>query len=344
MPTLVVTPTVIAYGAVLEWITVEGLSLSIITPRPSLTLTIAPGVILPLSITARRPTLAVRVQVSHPTAIVAPRPSLKLVLSSGGTLSLIIPAKRPVVSLSGSENTVLAVSFAPIRPLLRLESPAGLIASVIFKPLRPTVLLSGGHGAAMTLALRAQRPVLFLAGGPNATFPISFIGRRPVLVLVGSIPLNDVFQAWVMNTQTTGHAQYENFGFKSFVKHQGKYYGCNATGIFELSGNLDNGARIDARILTGISNLGAEGLKYVPDAYLMVRGEGTLELSIITGETQRVDYAVDYLEGQQGVHTKRCKLAKGVIGEHWQAEIRNVSGGDFDIAKLELITVPTRRR
>jgi hypothetical protein len=196
----------------------------------------------------------------------------------------------------------------------------------------------------MTLSLRALRPVLLLAGGSSATFPVSFVSGRPVLVLVGSVPLNETYQAWVMNTQTTGHAQYENFGFKAFAKHQGKYYGCNASGIFELTGTLDHGVKIDARILTGISNLGAEGLKYVPDAYLKVRGEGTLELSIITGETQRVDYAVDYREGQQGVHTKRCKLAKGVIGEHWQAEIRNVSGGDFDIAVLELVTVPTRRR
>lgn len=344
MPVLVVTPTITATTALLSNAVVQGLTLTFAAPRPTVTLGVEPGAAMQVVVAARRPSLKLRGVSTAVGAITAPHPSLTLSMVSGVNMPVAVAVKRPVLRADGLTSAILEASFVPLRPTVKLAGIPGAGGSVTFKVRRPKLGLSLVAGKAMTVTVSSPRPVLILSAGDNATFPVVITAGRPTFVFAGTVPLNELFQTVVMNTQTKGHLIYENFGFLSLVKHQGKYYGCNAEGIFELSGNTDNGVAIDASILTGISNLGVDAQKYVPEAHLKVRCEGQLTVTTTIDELRQPEpYPVTFRAGQQGLHSKRCKMAKGVKGTSWQVEIRNVDGADFDLEKMELITVPTRR-
>lgn len=157
-------------------------------------------------------------------------------------------------------------------------------------------------------------------------------------------PLADSYAAFVCNAKTTGMAEYSNYNFNSLWRGpDGFYYGANGSGIFRLTGKKDNGAAINASIVSGISDLNIREQKYFPDAYLQLRNEGAMELALTVDETRRRSYEIEAREGQQGLHTKRRLLARGIKGRHVQIEIRNVAGSDFDLNGIDLVFEPTRR-
>lgn len=163
-------------------------------------------------------------------------------------------------------------------------------------------------------------------------------------LLADFISIAEVFQPIVMNVKTLGAAVYTNYGFNSLFKgSDGFYYGCNSSGIFRLTGKNDNGSQIAASVVSGISDFNQRLQKHLPDAYLALRNEGSMELSITTDEATRRTYPISARDGQQGLHTKRCKLARGIKGRNVQIEIRNVAGSSFDLQGVDLITEPTSR-
>jgi hypothetical protein len=161
---------------------------------------------------------------------------------------------------------------------------------------------------------------------------------------IREVTADDGFQAWVVNAKTRGAAFYSNFPLNSIFKLQGQYYGCTSQGIVRLSGNTDQGSPIQARLRSGISDGGANVKKRFPEARVICRNEGFMELSVIVGERKEIVYEVAAREGRQGVHTKRKTLAKGVEGQVVQIEWRNVQGSDFDIQQTELDVEYLRRR
>jgi hypothetical protein len=148
----------------------------------------------------------------------------------------------------------------------------------------------------------------------------------------------------VMNLKTNGTATYSGYNFKSVVCHQGRYFGCNSSGIFEFTGKTDAGAHINASWSSGVNNCGSELQKYFPDAWITTRCQGELDFTLAVDEKTASTYRVDYAKGRVGVHKKRVPLAKGVKGGVAQIGWRNRNGCDFYIQQTELDVVATQRR
>lgn len=144
------------------------------------------------------------------------------------------------------------------------------------------------------------------------------------------------FHGEVVNTETQGAARYVNFGFRSIVPYQGRLFACNASGIYELTGDTDNGMAIQASGLSGVSDCGTNKIKVFPDSRLTLRCEGILELDVSVDEKTALTYPVTFGEGREGVHKKRRKLARGVKGGHVQIGWRNVDGCAFYLQEIEL--------
>ncbi len=144
------------------------------------------------------------------------------------------------------------------------------------------------------------------------------------------------FHGEVVNTKTQGAARYTGFDFRSIGLHKGRLFGCNAAGIYELTGDTDNGTAIQASGLSGVSDCGTNRIKGFPDSRLTLRCEGTLEIDISVDEKPALTYPVTFAEGQEGIHKKRRKLAKGVKGGHVQIGWRNVDGCDFHLQEIAL--------
>lgn len=169
------------------------------------------------------------------------------------------------------------------------------------------------------------------------------------LAFIGKLPLADGdYQAWVINTDTLGVTQYAQFPFDALVTHGGATLGLTATGLYELSGDTDDGEPIAAWIRTGDLTLGGTRRSSVPRAYLYVRQDGDLILKTTTTDKgHRAEHwyrlTPSAADGADTA-TRRVRLGRGVRGVSWAFEIANVDGADFDLRGCEVLPVVLSRR
>lgn len=163
-------------------------------------------------------------------------------------------------------------------------------------------------------------------------------------LVVPATALADTFSAWVFNTQKLGVGQYSNYPFNSMFKLGGNYFGVSETGIELLDGASDLGKPIPALVLSGVSNLGTDMRKVLTDAYLEVRSQGDMEVTLIYNERLAITQTTDLIDGKDGIYFKRLKMPRGADGTHIQVQVTNVDGADFDLQTIRLITQPKSRR
>lgn len=148
---------------------------------------------------------------------------------------------------------------------------------------------------------------------------------------------------WTVNLATGGHTQFTNWQFNSLFELNGQRYACNDTGLFRLGGNRDGDTVIDGCVISGVTDFGTMKLKYINSAYVHLRTDGDVAFRMVADEQRnRSGYHISF-DGRQGIHRRRRKLAKGVKGTVWQAEMRNVDGADMEVAKVELLLAKSKR-
>lgn len=144
----------------------------------------------------------------------------------------------------------------------------------------------------------------------------------------------DSVSAWAMNAKTKAFSQYEGYEFKAFFIHNGRPCGLTDQGVFELDGATDNGADIDAFVMTGKDDFDAAQLKRVPYIYLGVMNENGMTLTTITDDGQQNTYPIPESDT---LRNQRAKIGMGLRSRYWQIALRNVGGGDFIIESIELL-------
>ena len=173
----------------------------------------------------------------------------------------------------------------------------------------------------------------------DVTLPVAYFeGSYYALDLANNV-------AFCLNPANSAHADYTNYGFTSFCKFNGEYLGTDASGISRLSGEDDDAAPIASRVLFGVVDDGSSVLSRVDSAFFNLRHDGAIN-ALMKYEEQEEDYfELDYdpLVDPTGIHTRRAKFSRGVRGRNLQAGFENVSGADFEITDLEVITVPDSR-
>lgn len=150
------------------------------------------------------------------------------------------------------------------------------------------------------------------------------------------------YLAWVMNTETYGVTNYENFRFNSMCGFNGAYYATDGTKIYRLDGQTDDGAAIDAEISLGASDFGSAFLKRMERAYLGLRADGQMVLKVITDEKAEDWYTLESVPSALG--ESHVKIGKGLKARYWRLALRNKGGSDFTLDSLRLLPLKLSRR
>lgn len=149
------------------------------------------------------------------------------------------------------------------------------------------------------------------------------------------------YLVYAMNTQTNSVTEYDNFIFNSMSEN----LAVSSDGIYELSGNDDDGTAIDASIKTGLLDFGESHLKKVPYAYLGIDSDGEVLLKAVSvnrGVKEEHWYRV--VISNDAFDTTRVDLGKGVKSRYWQFELVNNNGADFELESMELLPLVLSRR
>lgn len=152
----------------------------------------------------------------------------------------------------------------------------------------------------------------------------------------------ETYLAWVMNTETYGVTNYENFRFNSMCGFNGVYYATDGTKIYRLDGQTDDGTAIDAEISLGASDFGSAFLKRMERAYLGLRADGQMVLKVITDEKAEDWYTLESVPSALG--ESHVKIGKGLKARYWRLALRNKGGSDFTLDSLRLLPLKLSRR
>lgn len=158
---------------------------------------------------------------------------------------------------------------------------------------------------------------------------------------------DDLYLAWVVNTETRAASTYVGYPFNSFCEFEGRYYGAAEDGIYHLDGDDDAGDDIHARIRLGMSNLGIAREKRIPALYLAYRADGRLVLKAVVtdidGSREEWWYGLTP-RGAGDVREGRIQLGRGLKAVMWDFEIANLDGADFELADLKFLPMILDRR
>lgn len=146
------------------------------------------------------------------------------------------------------------------------------------------------------------------------------------------------YSGWVFNTDLRAVTEYRNVPFDSFAILNGRTYAASENGIFELTGDTDDGAPIDAWFRPFLSNFGTHKLKRVTDIWI-----GTNATSMYvkvhtrdpkTGLTTADIYPLQHAHGP-GTGKGRTKVGRGLCSDWWGLTVGNVAGADFEVDSIE---------
>lgn len=169
------------------------------------------------------------------------------------------------------------------------------------------------------------------------------IALSDALFLADSILSNTPLLSYVVNANTFALTKYSNFNFNSFARLGSKHYGVQDDGVYELGGETDNGANIDASITLGKNDYGSEHLKKVPAIYIGTHANGDMVLKVSTDSGAINYYSLTAL-ATGDLQSNRITPGKGLQSRYWQYELSNVNGGDIDIESIVFSVVQLSRR
>lgn len=150
------------------------------------------------------------------------------------------------------------------------------------------------------------------------------------------------YRGYAMNLETEAVSTYSNYGFNSFAKIGDSYFAASSEGIFELTGDTDNGTAISAVATFKKDNFDNSRESRVVGAYLSADLEDDMRLSFTANGNEYV-YEVP-ANGARGLVSRRIDTVKGERAIYWQASLTNVGGAYFNVSALEILAKKLARR
>ena len=208
--------------------------------------------------------------------------------------------------------------------------------------------ITGSHIYISQLLASMQATNTFtVIGSFLASFDTSIITDDVVIATSGTTAtinnvaaLDTTARVWVVNMDTNATNQYDNYGYLSFYSYEGKNYGIARDGIYELTGDTDNGIEIDALVDFGKTDLGSIYKKRVTSAYLGLSSSGKLSLTVeADGQTRTFEMK----DSSTTMTKQRVNMGSGLSGYYWNYVLTN-NGYNFDLENIMLEIMQLNRR
>ena len=272
---------------------------------------------------------------------------------------LLVSAAQAMSSIAGAgtiadvflESKGEAKSFASLGLLEAVTSSANATGMIAVLQRRVDVLATSSANAASTAEPSAAPETFLLLSTATGTSLVLLQTSATLAITSSADGLSDVWfkdptsKAWVMNTETTAMGWYDNFGFESIVSWKGRELAVGPDGIHELTGDTDNGQKIDSLVESGFTDFGVAQTKRLDNMYFGYTSDGQIAVQTEVYESGSPPYT--YLLEERDANAprnSRVTPGKGLWGRYWRLTITNVDGADFEVHDATVdIAVSTRR-
>jgi hypothetical protein len=145
---------------------------------------------------------------------------------------------------------------------------------------------------------------------------------------------------WAVNTRTNAVTEYLNYDFRSFALLNDRYIAAGSGGLYELTGDTDDGTAIIAELMSGYLQLNDKKLFGIKGAYIAIRGGGRFYLKLVAGDGSEYVYE---LKAQPNLMTTKVRIGKGINTTYVAFDLIT-EGQDFDLDSIEFIPMTRGRR
>lgn len=129
--------------------------------------------------------------------------------------------------------------------------------------------------------------------------------------------------------------QYTNFYYNSMVKFNHKYLCANSEGLFEVTGNTDNGSAIVSYFEPVTMDFNITSNKRLRAFYIGYESSGDLTLTI---NTEKNLSEVIIIPGTTGRQAKKVNISRYVTGRYWTFQIKS-DGPYFSVDHISVLPV-----
>lgn len=147
--------------------------------------------------------------------------------------------------------------------------------------------------------------------------------------------------AWAVNLDSGASTEYRNYPFESMANIGGRYFGAAFEGLYELTGDTDAGAPIEAKFDIGRKDFGNKQLKRIEQIYLGITSKGQMMVKVTA---EGASYTYPMREFGEHIQTQRVTPGKGMRANYFGFEIGNTAGCEFEITSLDMMVAESARR
>ena len=272
---------------------------------------------------------------------------------------LLVSAAQAMSSIAGAgtiadvflESEGEAKSFASLGLLEAVTSSAHATGLIAVLQRRVDVLATSSATATSDASPSGEPETYLLLSTANGTSMVQVQTDVVLSISSSAEATSDVWfkdptsKAWVMNTETTAMGWYDNFGFESIVSWKGRELAVGPDGIHELTGDTDNGQKINSLVESGFTDFGVAQTKRLDNMYFGYTSDG--QIAVQTEVYESGSPPSTYLLEERDANAprnSRVTPGKGLWGRYWRLTITNVDGADFEVHNATVdIAVSTRR-
>lgn len=260
------------------------------------------------------------------------------------TASVTLPNLQPIAAAQGSAQadsttTSVAQAFGSVT----LEGQRPVTGSAVSLVLGNAEATSGFTATMVSATLDTPEAEADAWGRAHAGAALrSRLYQAYAEYYLPEIEASDGLRSLVLNCNTTGLTTYTNMRFNSMIQTpDGKVYAAGPQGIYELSGDTDQGAGIDAHIELGFTDFGSTARKRLDNVYIGYAAHTPLD-AVLTSEGEAVTYSVT---GQPEEYPTTCRVkpAMGHSGRYWKLRLKNTDGSRFQINSIEVSIAMSKR-
>jgi hypothetical protein len=196
----------------------------------------------------------------------------------------------------------------------------------------------------ITLVAKVDGSSLILTGQVDASLPTITLTAHIAQSLTLPVSDEEVENlALCLNIETGTLTEFSNYKFASYACIRGTYVGANSSGLFELSGDDDNGTLIKAKFRLARNNFGLPLFKRLWNSYVSHKNEEEFDLRTIDNAGLEFDGVTQAKSGED-FKTQQVKLNRRYKSNYWGIEYENEDGSDFEVDSIEITAELLNRR
>ncbi len=183
---------------------------------------------------------------------------------------------------------------------------------------------------ALRAAVEALTDVLAASGSISSKATLYAIVQDSLRLNVLVVMDGEIWECYVLNTSNFHPSIYSGFDFNSYCVYENRAYGCNSEGIWEITGDTDNGEEIHTGLVLSETNFGSPNYKRMRKGFLGVSGANPV--MIMETDNGEEVYSID---SDGVVYGMRSQL-----GKKWTLKIADFETLDY----IRLVPVILTRR